>query len=376
MANPQQRPRDFEEILERLEKIMAKERIGDGGDEESLSFPVIFQSQKNKEKKEHSEEERKRKDWLSHCAIAKLGRMVYEYDGMVMLDMAGNAWKELDYAKHVEYAREYQIAYAKSLRLPVERDFTIKGTTFRLVLIPPGRFLMGSPESELERYKDESPQHRVIISKPFWLGKYEVTQAQWKAVMGENPSYFESAGKKAPVEKVSWHDCQDLCQKLSNASGEKICLPTEAQWEYACRAGTLTPFNLGDNITPEQVNYNGNYPYPGGKRGKYRETTVAVGSLPNANAWGLYDMHGNVWEWCADSCTWDRNKWIVRTDTYIDGIGDPLCENGPRRIVRGGSCFYIAGLCRCAFRDSKPPSTHDDYGGMRLCIKVNSNSPC
>jgi hypothetical protein len=183
----------------------------------------------------------------------------------------------------------------------------------------------------------------------FWMGKYEVTQEQWRAVMGNNPSHFK--GDKLPVEQVSWDDVQEFCRKLnaklglSSDSGYR--LPKEAEWEYTARAGTKTEFAFGDTISLEIVNYDGNYPYGSAKKGIYREKTVDVGSLGAANGWGIYDMHGNVWEWCED--------------IYQSG--------GSNRVIRGGSWNYYAVVCRSAFRGSGAPGFRSDYLGFRLVRK-------
>ncbi|MEW6497793.1 MAG: formylglycine-generating enzyme family protein, partial [Cyanobacteriota bacterium] len=177
------------------------------------------------------------------------------------------------------------------------------GIGLEMVLIPGGSFLMGSPEDELERSDNESLQHLVTIQL-FCLGKYPVTQAQWKAVAALpqvnrklDPGLSSFKGENRPVETVSWYDAVEFCDRLSQKTGRQYRLPSEAEWEYACRAGTTTPFHFGETITPELANYNGKYTYGAGVKGVYREETTPVGSFGVANAFGLYDMHGNVWEW-------------------------------------------------------------------------------
>ena len=174
-------------------------------------------------------------------------------------------------------------------------------TDIVMVKIPTGSFLMGSPTSEESHFASESPQHKVTL-ETFWMSQSPITQAQWVSVMGDNPSHFK--GEDLPVECVSWHDAMEFCQRLSEQTGDTYTLPSEAQWEYACRAGTTTPFHFGKTITPDQANYDGNYTYNGGPRGEYRQQTTPVGIFP-PNDWGLYDMHGNVWEWCLDQ--WHPN---------------------------------------------------------------------
>ena len=192
--------------------------------------------------------------------------------------------------------------------------------------IAPGRFLMGSPADEPERSADEV-QHEVTLSCGFWLADTACTQAFWQAVTGSNPSRFKGEPRN-PVEQVSWDDAQAYIGELKRRlPGLPARLPTEAEWEYACRAGTTTPFSFGDQITPDRVNYDGNYPYAGGEKDLYRGKTVPVASLP-ANAWGLYEMHGNVFEWCAD---WYED---YSAEPQIDPTGP---QTGDLRVLRGGS---------------------------------------
>ncbi|MDE5105825.1 MAG: formylglycine-generating enzyme family protein, partial [Trichodesmium sp. St17_bin3_1_1] len=213
------------------------------------------------------------------------------------------------------------------------------GVSLEMVKIPGGRFIMGSPETEAERDDSEGPQHSVDVPE-FFMGKYVVTQAQWQAVMGNNPSYFKGASR--PVERVSWNDATAFCQKLSQITGKKYSLPSESQWEYACRAGTTTPFYFGETITSELVNYRGSSTYADAPKGIYRKETTNVGIFP-PNAFGLYDMHGNVWEWCADE--WHSNYDGAPTDgsVWLDGDKD-------RSPLRGGSWAGIPISCRSAFR--------------------------
>jgi formylglycine-generating enzyme required for sulfatase activity len=228
-------------------------------------------------------------------------------------------------------------------------DLDIKDIPQRFRWIEPGTFFMGSPESEAGRYGDEV-QHQVTLTQGFWLADTTVTQSQWQAVMGNNPSSFTD-NPNNPVENVSWNDIQDFIQKLNARIPDlQAKLPTEAQWEYACRAGTTTPFSFGDNITPEQVNYHGNNPYSGGEKGLYREKTVPVKSLP-ANPWGLFEMHGNVREWCQDMWQEKLSASPITDPEGVTGGG----KAGVRRVVRGGSWYDDGGGCRSACRDGDGP---------------------
>ncbi|WP_445308303.1 formylglycine-generating enzyme family protein [Microcoleus vaginatus] len=213
------------------------------------------------------------------------------------------------------------------------------GIVLEMVYIPGGTFMMGSPATEERREESESPQHQVTVPA-FYAGKYPITQAQWQAVMGNNPSYFK--GEKRPVDTVSWDDAVEFCGKLSQQTGKKYRLLSEAEWEYACRAGTTTPFHFGETITSDLVNHNGSSPYANAPKGLNRRKTIDVGSFP-PNAFGLYDMHGNVWEWCSDQ--WYENYNATPTD---GSSWEPGTNN--TRLLRGGSWSYCAVFCRSAFR--------------------------
>jgi formylglycine-generating enzyme required for sulfatase activity/uncharacterized caspase-like protein len=214
------------------------------------------------------------------------------------------------------------------------------GVTLEMVSIPAGSFKMGLPPGETGGSEYEGPQHTVNVPS-FFMGKFEVTQEQYQQVMGENPSYFQ--GAKRPVEKVSWNDAVEFCKKLSQKTGRIYRLPSEAEWEYACRAGTTTLFHFGETITTELANYDGNYhTYASAPKGKYREQTTEVGIFP-PNAFGLYDMHGNVWEWCAD--TWHHSYEGAPVD------GKAWIDNDKKyRVLRGGCWYNDPGYCRSAFR--------------------------
>jgi formylglycine-generating enzyme required for sulfatase activity len=228
------------------------------------------------------------------------------------------------------------------------------GIDMKLAWIPPGIFLMGSPRTELGRREDEV-QHSVTLTKGFYIGIYEVTQAQWQAVMGSNPSNFKG-NDNHPAEMVSWNDCVEFCDRLDEKTGKLFRLPTEEEWEYACRAGTTTPFFFGETISPDQANYDGKYTYGCGPKGVYRQQTAPVGSFP-ANAWGLFDMHGNVWEWCADLY-----------DPYSSGDSkDPKGSNFRKaRVLRGGAWHSQPGRCRAANRDWLTPGLRNAYTGFRV----------
>jgi formylglycine-generating enzyme required for sulfatase activity len=235
-----------------------------------------------------------------------------------------------------------------------------------MVWCPPGEFLMGSPLAEEGRSEDEK-QVRVTLTRGFWLAKTECTQGQWQAVMGSNPSHFK--GNRGPVESVSWDEAVSFCEKLNRESpagaGWKWSLPTEAQWEYACRAGTETVFGLADAkgsfgvnyLSSSMANFDGNYPYGGGAKREYLEKTAEVGRYPG-NAWGLLDMHGNVWEWCAD--------WYGAT--LPGGMNPSGAGQGVNRVRRGGSWGYDAANCRAAYRFGFEPGYRINNLGVRPAL--------
>jgi formylglycine-generating enzyme required for sulfatase activity len=253
---------------------------------------------------------------------------------------------------------------------------------------------MGSSGKEGDSFWKETPRHQVRVS-PFLIGQVPVTQRQWRVVAGwdrnekldlgaSNPALSHLAqrellrvmskekldpdpsrfkGEKLPVEGVSWEQAVRFCAILSAKTGRQYRLPTEAEWEYSCRAGTDTPFAFGETVTPEYVNYDGNYPYAKAPKGEYRGTTTPVGSLKAPNAWGLYDMHGNVWEWCQD---WTSDEYYE--ECHRQGVvSDPQGPaTGSSRVLRGGGWYRRAVLCRSAIRSSDAPGYRSDDLGFRL----------
>jgi formylglycine-generating enzyme required for sulfatase activity len=248
-------------------------------------------------------------------------------------------------------AKAHQEAWAKHLGVPVEVTNSIG---MKLKLIPPGGFTMGSPDSDSDAFDYEKPQHTVRITKPSYLGVTEVTQEQFERVMGSNPSNFK--GALLPVEQVSWEDAVEFCRKLSalpaeRSAGRVYRLPTEAEWEYACRAGSRTKWSFGDSGSSL-----GDYAwYTSNSGGK----TQPVGTK-KPNAWGLYDMHGNVWEWCSD--WWKRDY----TTTAVSDPTGPAA--GSIRVYRGGGWDGPAWICRSAFRGRVRPSDRGIVLGFRVAF--------
>ncbi|MBD1827409.1 formylglycine-generating enzyme family protein [Microcoleus vaginatus GB1-A2] len=231
------------------------------------------------------------------------------------------------------------------------------GIVLEMVYLPGGTFMMGSPNNEEGRLDSQTPQHQVTVPA-FFAGKYPITQAQWQAVMGKNRSGFK--GEKRPVENVWWDEAIEFCGKLSQQTGKKYRLLSEAEWEYACRAGTTTPFHFGETITPELANYKEYYSYGNAPQKLYPEQTTDVGSFP-PNAFGLYDMHGNVWEWCSDrwhnsynGAPTDGSSWETGTDNY--------------RMQRGGSWFITAVFCRSDSRRMNSVGYSLRDSGFRVAV--------
>jgi formylglycine-generating enzyme required for sulfatase activity len=252
-------------------------------------------------------------------------------------------------------------------------------TPLDMVYIPPGSFLMGSSENELGRYKDEGPQHPVTIAQPCFMAKHPITQAQWRGVAAMpqverelklEPSNFN--GDNRPVEQISWLDAVEFCRRLEKATGRPYRLPSEAEWEYACRAGTTTPFHFGESITTDLANYRGtdlehegktySGAYGDGPHGEYRKETTDVGSFKVANAFGLYDMHGNVWEWCQDwwhesyeGAPDDGSAWLAHEEDAEE-----------KRVLRGGSWGNYPVSCRSADRLRVAPDNTLIIVGFRV----------
>jgi formylglycine-generating enzyme required for sulfatase activity len=255
------------------------------------------------------------------------------------------------------------------------RERLADGVELTMVQIPAGSFLMGSPSEESERNVKEGPQHQVQL-QGFFMGQTPITQAQWQVVAGwqklqrelsSEPARFK--GLLRPVECVLWEDAIEFCQRLSQRFGRTYTLPSEAQWEYACRAGTTTPFHFGATLTPDLANYDGNYTYGEGPKGVYRQETTAVASFP-ANPWGLYDMHGNVWEWCLDQ--WHGNYQGAPPDgsAWLDSDANKDKE----RLLRGGSWGNYPWNCHSAYRNSNHPGIRFDAFGFRVCCLPQGRS--
>jgi formylglycine-generating enzyme required for sulfatase activity len=239
----------------------------------------------------------------------------------------------------------------------------------KLILIPAGSFLMGSPESEVGHRLNEALQHEITITRPFYLGVHPITQEQYQRVTGRNPSRFQASnggGPDHPVENVSWEEAVAFCRQLSawpeeKQAGRVYRLPTEAEWEHACRGGTTLAFGCGGSLSALQANFDGNYPYQG-QKGPALSRTTRVGSYP-ANNFGLCDMHGNVWEWCAD--WYDERYYLMSPKRDPQGPA-----SGQVRVLRGGSWRNQAVTCRAAYRNGLAPTKHDSCTGFRVVAEL------
>ena len=247
----------------------------------------------------------------------------------------------------------------------VYSDLSVRGVVQRMRWITPGRFMMGSPQTE-EKWVHNEDYHEVTLTQGYWLADTACTQELWQALTGNNPADFKD-DLQNPVESMSWLDVQEFLKVLQGLiPGSQPRLPIEAEWEYACRAGTTTPFSFGENIDPFQVNYRGTAPYADGGNGEYREKTVPVKFLP-VNPWGLYEMHGNVWEWCSDE---------YQSNLGSNPVTDPLTVESPEslgrsdayRVLRGGSWIDVGGNCRSAYRLRDPADLRLRRNGFRLAL--------
>jgi formylglycine-generating enzyme required for sulfatase activity len=253
----------------------------------------------------------------------------------------------------------------------------LNGIPLEMVKIPGGAFLMGSPESEDKSLFTERPQHPVKVQE-FFMGRFEVTLGQWRQVqrmpkvkidLNKNPANYEQS-MNHPMERVSWEEAVEFCNRLEKQTGRPYRLPTEAEWEYAARARTETPFAFGPTITPSYVNYKGDDPYGSAPKGEYREETIEVGSLNVANAFGLSDMHGNVWEWCEDDHMGFEENYIGAPS---DGSARLKRRRSNLRVKRGGSFRSPGEACRSACRGVYLPGEPSDDLGFRVVFGARNN---
>jgi formylglycine-generating enzyme required for sulfatase activity len=282
---------------------------------------------------------------------------------------SGDALYSLEF-ETVQVNEEGEIIQREQGRALAFREPLATDVGLEMVAIPSGKFMMGSPESEHDRYEHESPQHTVTV-QPFFISKYPVTQDQWRTIastspiereLNPNPSSFKGDDNR-PVENVSWEEAVEFCQRLSLKTGRDYRLATEAEWEYACRAETNTPFHFGETITSKLASYDSNRIYLNERKGKNQQTPMPVGNFP-PNAFGLYDMHGNVWEWCLDH--WHDNY----QDAPIDGSAWISSDNNARRVLRGGSWDLNPCNCRSATRSYDTPDFRSYTFGFRVVCEI------
>ena len=317
----------------------------------------------------------------SSLAVATLGRKVFQ----VISELNNTLSTTLSLLNKFEFEvvtvnAQGQIIKQRRSQAQLFSEDLGNGITLEMIEIPGGKFLMGTTDREIARleqklnwsvFQRERPQHQVTLT-PFFLGKYPITQRQWRAVaslpkvkqeLQPNPSHFQ--GDNLPVESISWYDAMEFGRRLSRETGRKYRLPSEAEWEYACRAMTTTPFYFGETLSSELANYDARKTYATEPQGGYRKKTTTVGSFP-PNAFGLYDRHGNVWEWCADR--WHENYEGAPTDgsAWLEGAGDRRC------LLRGGSWHSHPGYCRSAFRFSDYPDVHLNFYGLRVACDMTA----
>ncbi len=248
-----------------------------------------------------------------------------------------------------------EISSRRSGAAPCQTERLSAEVSLDLILMPGGSFMMGDDK----HHQDEQPIHQVMVS-PFLMGKYPITQAQYRLVMGADLG--SGLGADYPIEQVNWHDALAFCTKLSDQTGQQYRLPSEAQWEYACRANTTTAFHFGSTITPDLVNYHGEYPYNGAAPGENRGQATPVGTFP-PNGFGLYDMHGNVWEWCLDEYQPNYQTTPVDDSAVVDSDSP-----NPKRVMRGGAWDYVAKGCRSAVRCSLDATLRMPGCGFRVVL--------
>lgn len=300
-----------------------------------------------------------------------------QFAGLILLTALGCGGPVSRPAEKAAKSADGEEASASEASLP---KLAVNSLGMKLALIPAGEFLMGSAERAPGAREDEQPQHQVRISKPFYLGVYEVTQGEYEQVMGENLSSFSRAGllkdapeeldvSRLPADNVTWFAAIEFCRRLSEMPAEKQAgrvyrLPTEAEWEYACRAGTTTVFAIGDDLSSTQANFNGKHPFGDAEPGPFLNRTATVGSY-EPNAFGLYDTHGNLNEWCLDRFGRDYYRYSPSED-----------PRGPRqgtsRVIRGGDWYSDARDCRSAFRYADIPEGRFYALGMRVVCELAS----
>jgi formylglycine-generating enzyme required for sulfatase activity len=272
-----------------------------------------------------------------------------------LLRLAYTLTREVDVPGRPQMEERLRALLASGIRPvgPYETLTLAPGVDMVFAWVPPGTFLMGSPPDEEQRDESEA-QHRVILTEGFYLGVHPVTQAQWRAIMDREFSQFKS--NDLPVVNVSRQECRQFCKRLAVRDGGNYRLPTEAEWEYTCRAGTTTPFHTGDTLSTDQANFRGTWRYGKGRKGVYRRRTTPAGRFP-PNSWGLCDMHGNVFEYCSD--------WY---GDYPQGeVTNPVGPaRGRNRVYRSGSWFFSAASCRAAYRNCGAPGARSVHNGFRL----------